>query len=143
MTTSLFVDTSGWASFFIQDQPHYPQALQALSHARTENHRIITTNYIIAELVALLHSPLRLPRSRIFSTINSIKSRPYIQIIHIDPFIDQAAWELCQNRPDKPWSLVDCSSFIIMQQHNTQQALTNDHHFEQAGFIRLLNASTP
>jgi uncharacterized protein len=48
MPNSLFVDTSGWASFLIQDQPHYPQALQALSHARTENHSIITTNYIMA-----------------------------------------------------------------------------------------------
>lgn len=139
MTTSLFVDTSRWASFFIQDQPHYPQALQVLTHARTENHRITTSNYIIAELVALLHSPSRLPRNHIFSTINSIKSRPYIQIIHIDSTIDQSAWELCQNRPDKSWSLVDCSSFVIMQQHNIQQALTNDHHFEQAGFIHLLN----
>jgi uncharacterized protein len=135
MPNSLFIDTSGWASFFIQDQPHYPQALQALSHARTENHAIITTNYIITELVALLYSPFRLPRNQI---INIIKSRSYIQIIHIDPLTDQAAWELCQNRPDKPWSLVDCSSFIIMQQHNIQQALTTDHHFEQAGFIRLL-----
>jgi uncharacterized protein len=135
MPNSIFVDTSGWASFFIQDQPYYPQALQALSHARTENQAIITTNYIITELVALLYSPFRLPRNQIF---NTIKSRPYIQIIHIDPPTDQAAWELCQNRPDKPWSLVDCSSFIIMQQLNIQQALTTDHHFEQAGLIRLL-----
>jgi predicted nucleic acid-binding protein len=41
-------------------------------------------------------------------------------------------------RPDKAWSLVDCSSFAIMQQQNISHALTSDHHFEQAGFIRLL-----
>ncbi len=138
MMNSLFVDTSGWASFFVQDQPHYPQALQALSRARTENHAIITTNYIITELFALLYSPLRLPRNQIFNIINSIKSRPYIQIIHIDTATDQAAWKLCQNRPDKPWSLADFSSFIVMQQMNIQQALTADRHFEQAGFTRLL-----
>jgi uncharacterized protein len=45
---------------------------------------------------------------------------------------------LLEARPDKAWSLVDCSSFAIMQQQNMSQALTNDHHFEQAGFIRLL-----
>ncbi len=109
-----------------------------MSHALTENHAIITTNYIITELVALLYSPLRLSRNQIFNTINTIKSRPYIHIIHIDTVIDQAAWELCQNRPDKPWSLVDCSSFIVMQKMNIQQALTADRHFEQAGFTRLL-----
>ena len=59
MPNSLLVDTSGWASFFIQDQPHYPEALEQLSLARTQNHQIVTTNYIIAELVALLDSPLR------------------------------------------------------------------------------------
>lgn len=138
MPNKLFVDTSGWANFFIKDQPHYPQALQSLSHARTKNHTILTTNYIIAELISLLHRPFRLPRNQLFSIINTIKSRAYIQIIHIDPATDQAAWELCQNRPDKPWSLVDCSSFVIMEQYGIQTALTTDHHFEQAGFIRLL-----
>ena len=138
MPNSLFVDTSGWASFFIQDQPHYPHALEQLSLARTQNHQIITTNYIIAELVALLDSPLRQPRNRIFEIINTIKSRPYIQILHISESIDHSAWDLCQKRPDKPWSLVDCSSFIIMQQLNIQTALTTDRHFEQAGFTRLL-----
>ena len=138
MPNSLFVDTSGWASFFIQDQPHSRQTVQQLSLARTQNHQIITTNYIIAELVALLDSPLRQPRNRVFEIINTIKSRPYIQILHISESIDNSAWELCQKRPDKPWSLVDCSSFIIMQQLNIQNALTTDRHFEQAGFIRLL-----
>lgn len=138
MPNSLFVDTSGWASFFIQDQSYYSQALEQLSLARTQNYQIITTNYIIAELVALFDSPLRQPRNRIFEMINTIKSRPYIQILHVSKSIDHAAWELCQKRPDKPWSLVDCSSFIIMQQFNIQTALTTDRHFEQAGFIRLL-----
>lgn len=28
----------------------------------------------------------------------------------------------------------DCLSFTIMQQHELTEALTCDHHFEQAGF---------
>ncbi|WP_199307090.1 type II toxin-antitoxin system VapC family toxin [Alkalinema sp. FACHB-956] len=86
----------------------------------------------------MLNSPHRLSRSRIFNHINIIRQNPYITRIHIDSTIDQTAWELCQNRPDKPWSLVDCSSFIVMRQMTIQQALTTDHHFEQAGFTRLL-----
>jgi uncharacterized protein len=135
---SLFVDTSGWASFFTQTEPTYLQALQQLSIAHQQNYRIITSNYILAELVALLHSPLRQPRARIFQILNTIKTTSYIQILHITEATDAAAWALCQSRSDKPWSLVDCTSFIIMQQLEITTALTTDHHFEQAGFIRLL-----
>jgi predicted nucleic acid-binding protein len=36
---------------------------------------------------------------------------------------------------------VDATSFIIMEQLGLQEALTTDHHFEQAGFIRLLTSN--
>ncbi|MEA5420153.1 type II toxin-antitoxin system VapC family toxin [Spirulina sp. CCNP1310] len=138
MLNKLLIDTSGWASLFITRDPHHSQARQEFTQATQQTRPIITSNYIISELVALLHSPLRQTRYRVFEIVNAIRNAPYIQIIHIDPTTDQAAWELCQNRPDKPWSLVDCSSFVIMEKYGIQAALTTDHHFEQAGFIRLL-----
>ncbi len=39
---------------------------------------------------------------------------------------------------DKSWSLTDCTSFIIMRGRKIINALTADHHFEQAGFRTLL-----
>lgn len=39
---------------------------------------------------------------------------------------------------DKDWSLTDCISFVVMEQHGISEALTADHHFEQAGFTVLL-----
>jgi uncharacterized protein len=138
MLNSLFVDTSGWASIFIPTETHHASAASHFSQAVQSHSAIITTNYVMAELVALLNSPLRVPRSQIFHHINIVRTNLGITRIHIDSNLDTAAWELCQNRLDKPWSLVDCSSFIVMQQLNIQQALTTDHHFEQAGFTRLL-----
>jgi predicted nucleic acid-binding protein len=41
-------------------------------------------------------------------------------------------------RQDKEWSLVDCTSFIIMEDLGIHEVLTTDHHFEQAGFTRVL-----
>jgi uncharacterized protein len=138
MQNSLFVDTSGWASIFIPTELHHAIAAHYFRQAIEASAPIITRNYIITELVALLNSPLRLPRSRIFNHVNILRQSSTITRIHIDATLDQAAWELCQQRLDKSWSLVDCSSFVIMQQMNLQQSLTTDHHFEQAGFIRLL-----
>jgi uncharacterized protein len=34
--------------------------------------------------------------------------------------------------------LTDCISFATMQREGIAEALTGDHHFEQAGFIALL-----
>ncbi|HEY9859574.1 MAG TPA: PIN domain-containing protein [Candidatus Obscuribacterales bacterium] len=130
MANSLFVDTSGWASLFINTQPHHRQAEHYFRQALQHHQGLITTNYILTELVALLHSPLRIPRFRIFDVVDGIKAATYVQVIYIDKAIDSAAWGLCKSRADKNWSLVDCSSFIVMQQLGLQEALTTDHHFE-------------
>src|ERR1035441_1430803 len=34
--------------------------------------------------------------------------------------------------------LTDCISFVVMQDHGLSEALTADHHFEQAGFKAFL-----
>ena len=49
-----------------------------------------------------------------------------------------AGINLYLSRPDKDWSLTDCTSFVAMQERGLTDALTADHHFEQAGFIALL-----
>ena len=48
--------------------------------------------------------------------------------------------ELYETRPDKEWSLTDCISFLVMRERGVTDALTNDHHFEQAGFRVLLKS---
>ena len=45
---------------------------------------------------------------------------------------------LFDKRPDKQWSLTDCIAFVVMTRRGIQDALTADHHFEQAGFTALL-----
>ncbi|MBD2189130.1 type II toxin-antitoxin system VapC family toxin [Pseudanabaena mucicola] len=135
---NLFVDTSGWASLFIHSQTYYPQAEKYFRLAIQNQQKIYTTNYVIAELVALLNSPLRVSREKVFEIVDAIKTVSYVEVIHVDKEIDTLAWKLCKSRLDKAWSLVDCSSFIVMQKLDIQEALTTDQHFEQAGFIRLL-----
>ncbi|CAG0966960.1 hypothetical protein PHYC_01036 [Phycisphaerales bacterium] len=49
-----------------------------------------------------------------------------------------AALSLFRERPDKEWSLVDCSSILICREQGIQRILTADHHFTQAGFEVLL-----
>jgi uncharacterized protein len=41
-------------------------------------------------------------------------------------------------RPDKGYSLTDCISMQAMRQESITEILTNDDHFTQAGFVKLL-----
>ena len=59
------------------------------------------------------------------------------EIIHIDTSLDATAWSLLKAYIDKEWSLVDASSFVVMTSYGMTEAITTDHHFTQAGFVRL------
>ena len=54
--------------------------------------------------------------------------------------LHRAALALLQGRLDKTWSLCDAVSIVLMERLSSAEALTTDHHFEQAGFRRLLVA---
>lgn len=140
MANKVFIDTSGWANLFIATESYHEQAKQWFQHRRQQNQAMVTTNYVVIELVALLNSPLRIPRPQLFKYVEAVRTAPYINLIYIEQTIDSAAWELLKTREDKAWSLVDSTSFIVMQQLGIKEALTTDHHFEQAGFIRLLKS---
>jgi predicted nucleic acid-binding protein len=58
-----------------------------------------------------------------------------------DHSIYQAGFELFASRPDKGWPLTDCISFVVMTERGLREALTADHHFEQAGFRPVFKTS--
>ncbi len=134
----LFADTSGWGSLADRAEPFHAQAAQIYRAKRQHGNKVVTTNYVLAELVALLTSPLQLGRPTLVSFVEKIKASSYVEVVHIDAATDHSAWQLLRSRLDKEWSMVDCASFIVMHQRGLLEALTTDHHFEQAGFVRLL-----
>ena len=133
----VFADTSGWANFFLEDDLHHAKAFSLMTQWKQQNRRVVTTNYVLSELIVLLGSRAQ-HRSAILNNIKTIRSTDWIEIVHVDEKLDKKAWELLENRLDKGWSLVDAASFVVMQEREVTEALTADHHFEQAGFIRLL-----
>ena len=134
----LFADTSGWGHLVDSTQSYHSLAATVYRTARQQGRTIVTTNYIITKLVALLISPLHIPRSAMIAFIKGLKASQYVEIVHVDALLDEQAWELFTNRPDKNWSLVDCASFVVMKQRGISEALTSDRHFEQAGFVCML-----
>jgi uncharacterized protein len=133
----LFVDTSGWAYYLDRQDPLHSSIVTFVQSAVTRRRHLVTTNYIITELVALLSSRYHLPRQQVIRAINAFKADVSVEVVYIDQSIDNEAWALLEARLDKEWSLVDASSFIVMKRFGLSQALTTDHHFTQAGYIRV------
>jgi uncharacterized protein len=138
----VFADTSGWLSAFVHTEPHHSTAADYLRKWRRERRRVVTTNYVITELAALYVNRIRSPRAQQVNTIETIRSADWVEVIVVDATLDLEGWDLFKARPDKSWSLVDCVSFVIMQQRGITDALTEDHHFEQAGFVSLLRPNS-
>jgi hypothetical protein len=66
--------------------------------------------------------------------IKRIHRLPMFVVVGFDPTVYQAGFGLYGGRSDKDWSLTDCISFAVMSERGLSEALTADHHFEQAGF---------
>ena len=73
----IFADTAGWGHLVDPSQAYHTQAAEIYRRARQHGQKFITTNYILTELVALLTSPLRIPRQAIVAFILGLKASPY------------------------------------------------------------------
>jgi predicted nucleic acid-binding protein len=133
-----FVDTSGWAAWADRDERFHAQARRILDETWDHDGRLVTTNLVLIELTSLLISPLRVPRPQQIALLDDLRGDPSVEVVPIDAGREAAAWALWRSRTDKDWTLVDCASFVLMEQRGLLEAVTSDHHFEQAGFRRLL-----
>ncbi len=106
----MFVDTSGWASLADRRQTYHLQASELVQAALDAGETLITTNFVLAELTALLTSPLRIPKARQIQWLENIRTDSAIETVVIDPSQEAAAWNLWRGRSDKDWTLVDCAA---------------------------------
>lgn len=53
----VFADTSGWASVFVRTEAYHVMAAAFLRQWRADGTQVVTTNYVINEVSALLTSP--------------------------------------------------------------------------------------
>jgi predicted nucleic acid-binding protein len=98
--TEVFVDTSGWLNAFVRSEPHYTVAAEYLRTWRRERTRVVTTSYIITELVALYVNRIRSPRAEQVKTIETIRTADWVEVVVVDSTLDQEGWNLFKARPD-------------------------------------------
>lgn len=94
--------------------------------------RLVTTEWVLLELADALSAPEA--RSTAVAFLQAVRADPQFDVVGYVPAVYQAGFYLFAARADKAWSLTDCISFEVMRQRSLTEALTADHHFEQAGF---------
>ena len=97
---------------------------------------LVTTDWVLVELADALCDPVN--RVRCIGLVNDLRRSSRVKVEPATRELLNAGWSLYQQRLDKDWSLTDCTSFVVMEQRGIAEALTGDHHFEQAGFRALL-----
>lgn len=133
---TVFADTGYWIAIVNpRDELHQKAKEITTSLAPLQ---IVTSEIVFGELLTGFSNKGEPLRRVAVQLIDRALNEQNIEVIPQTPELFIAALTLYKNRLDKNWSYADCASFCIMEQQNIREALTHDHHFEQAGFIALL-----
>jgi predicted nucleic acid-binding protein len=127
-----FADTAYFLGFMHPADQYHVRAVAVSTSIRS----LVTTQYVLLEAAS---SFARAPdRRRFLDLLDWLASDPRVRVITADGELFGAGVDLFRCRPDKDWSLTDCISFVVMRRDGITEALTADHHFEQAGFVAPL-----
>src|SRR5258708_31720281 len=86
---SLFVDTSGWATPVVHDAAHSAEMEAFSRQIVTGGRALLTTKYVITELIALLTIPTPLSPPQFFPFVGQVKQ--VAQVLTIPPDLYPAA----------------------------------------------------
>jgi predicted nucleic acid-binding protein len=97
---------------------------------------LVTHDAILTEVLAYFSAGGAFSRNGAVQTVRRALGRYVVEPVSRDWFL--RGLDRYAQRIDKEYSHVDCISMVMMEHFGITTVLSNDHHFQQAGF-RLLN----
>ena len=134
----VFADTPYWLAIFLPGDAW----ADAARSADVSGALLITTEEVPTEFLAAVSAHGDHTRRLACRLVRAILNDSDIEVISQSHQSFLAGSALYERRPDKQYGLVDCISINVMRQEHVQEILTNDRHFSQEGFVRLLKRKT-
>ncbi len=130
----VFADTLYWIAIFL---PNDPWASAATS-IDLMGAALVTTEEVLAEFLTAVSGHGDQTRRLACKFVRAILNDPDIQVVEQSHTSFLGGLTLYEKRPDKQYSLADCISMNVMRRMKIREILTQDRHFFQEGFVRLL-----
>lgn len=129
----IFVDTGAWFARYVADDVDHATAVQWF---RSTPDRIVTTDYVLDELLTLLK--VRGYAAIAFSIGDKFLAGKACQLEYVQAADINRAWNIFSQFRDKGWSFTDCTSLAIMERLQVSVACAFDSHFRQFGNIVIV-----
>jgi uncharacterized protein len=127
--TEVFVDTSFVIALVNRNDQFHAQAVAVAD--QYDGRALITTEAVLLEIGNAL---ARSFKAEAIQIIENFLSADEVRVVPLNADLFQKSLTLYKTHQDKSWGLVDCASFVVMRELSIIDALTSDHHFQQAGF---------
>ena len=133
---AVFADSLYWVAIVRPND----QWSEAARKARQELGQVllVTTDEVLTEFLAALSRGGPSLRQRAVEMVQAILTSPDVEVVAQTRDGFMAGLERYKDREDKNYSLTDCVSMNVMDARGIREILTNDHHFEQEGFVVLI-----
>lgn len=97
---------------------------------------LVTTDYVVDELLTLLRSRGRARRA--IEAGFDLWDERYARIEFLTQTDIAAAWDVFRQFDDKKWSFTDCTSYVVMKRLGINTAFTFDIHFRQFQTVNVV-----
>ena len=127
---TVFVDTSAFLAVLAADDEYQTMAAAIWRRLIRDEEPLVTNNYVLIEMLALLQHRVGLQAVRAFQS----KVMPSLIVRWVDETLHQQALTSILSANRRDLSLVDCASFQTMRLDGINRAFTFDQHFAEQGF---------
>ena len=127
-----FADTSFWFGLQERRDARHDQARTLVARGVG---RVVTTNHVVGETWTLLRR--RSGHTAAVGFLDRLGVLPGLEIVHVNEIDEKDAWRWLRARPEREYSFVDATSFVVMRRRRIREALAFDGDFNAAGFVEV------
>ena len=128
---TVLLDTSALYAIFDRDDENHQAAGRGWEMLLADEARLITHNYVVLELTALLQHRLGMEAVRDLV----VEILPLCTVQWVSEAIHAQALHSMLAAGERRLSLTDCVSFEMMRRNGSNRAFAFDPHFDQQGYV--------